>query len=131
MLVMPTSLEQATVSTESRTLIGKLRHGEDDGRHSATHLAVLVTKNPGLPLTTALQSLFKGLRYSTEAIAVGSELEMLKFASRKNFSQLLAAKCFLVATFLAVLLDLLLLGNTLSSQVKSNCEIVIADTYHR
>ena len=85
----------------------------------------------GLPLTTILQSPFKGLRYSTEAIAVGSELEMLKFASRKNFSQLLAAKCFLAATFLAVLLDLLLLGNTLSSQVKSNCEIVIADTYHR
>ena len=128
---MPTSLEQATVSTESPTLIGKLRHGEDDGRQSATHLVGLLTKNPGLPLTTALQSPFKGLRYSTEAIAVGRELEMLKFASRKNFSQLLAAKCFLAATFLAVLLDLLLLGNTLSSQVKSNCEIVIADTYHR
>ena len=127
---MPTSLEQATVSTESRTLIGKLRHGEDDGRHSATHLAVLVTKNPGLPLTTALQSPFKGLRYSTEAIAVGSELEMLKSASRTS-SQLLAAKCSLAATTLAVLLDLLLLGNTLSSQVKSNCEIVIADAYHR
>ena len=79
---MPTSLEQATVSTESPTLIGKLRHGEDDGRHSATHLVVLVTKNPGLPLTTALQSPFKGLRYSTEAIAVGSELEMFRISKK-------------------------------------------------
>ena len=54
------------------------------------------------------------------------ELEMLRFASQTS-SQVLAARCFLAATSLAVLLDLPLMGNTLSSQVKSNCEMIIPD----
>ena len=117
--------KRPTVSTVTSTLMVPCTiHGlMAMPRQSATQKTTL---DPGLPLTTKLWSPFKGLRYSTEAIAVGSELEMLKFASRTS-SQLLAAKCSLAATTLAVLLDLLLLGNTLSSQVKSNCEIVIAD----
>ena len=109
--------------TETQTLIKDLTAFTQSVKH-------VVTQNPGLLLTMAHQSPFKGLRYSTEVIVVGGELEMLRSASQMS-SQLLAAKCFLAATFLAVLLDLLLLGNTLSSQVKSNCEIVIADIYHR
>ena len=122
MLVMPTSLEQATVLTETPILIKDLTAiGQ-----SASHL---VKQNPGLQLTTALQSPFKGLIYSTEVLMEG-ELEMLRSASQTS-SQLLAARCFLAATSLAVLLDLPLMGNTLSSQVKSNCDLIIPDAYPR
>ena len=99
------------------------------------HMAVgqsatqITTLHPGLPLTTVLQSLFKGLIYSTEVLMEG-ELEMLRCASQTS-SQLLAARCFLAATSLAVLLDLPLMGNTLSSQVKSNCDLIIPDAYPR
>ena len=120
--MMPTSSEQPTVLTETQTLIKDLTAiGQ-----SASHLLV---QNPGLLLTMALQSPFKGLKYSTEVL-MGGELEMLRCASQTS-SQLLAARCFLAATSLAVLLDLPLMGNTLSSQVKSNCEMIISDAYPR
>ena len=79
------------------------------------------TLHPGSPLTTAQESLLKGLSYSTEQTAVENELEMSMSAFRTSF-QLLAAKCFLAAPSSAILLDLPLLDNTLSSQVKSCCE---------
>ena len=111
--MMSTSLEQATVSMETQTPIVDLMAVLQSATQTATlHL--------GLPLTTALQSPFKGLRYSTEE-ELGSELEMLTSASQTCF-QLLAAKCFLAAPSSAILLDLPLMDNTLSSQVKSCCE---------
>ena len=119
---MTTGLEQPTVLTELQTLIKDLTAITQ----SVTHV---VTKNHGLQLTMALQSPFRGLKYSTEVLMEG-ELEMLRFASQTS-SQVLAARCFLAATSLAVLLDLPLMGNTLSSQVKSNCEMIITDAYPR
>ena len=86
--------------------------------HSATQGENL---HPGSPLTTAQESLLKGLRYSTEQTAVEIELEMLTFALRMSF-QLLAIRCFLAAPSSANLLDLAQMDNTLSSQVKSCCE---------
>ena len=73
----------------------------------------------GLPLTTALWSPSNELRFSTDVDAVGSGLEMLKSASQTRL-QPLTHRSFLVAPTLAILLDLPLLGSTLSSQVKSN-----------
>ena len=91
---------------------------------SATQIPTL---HPGLPLTMALRSPSTGLRFSTEKIAVGNELEMLMSASRMSFRPL-EARCSLAEPSLAILLDLaLLMGNTSSSQVKLNCEIIIAD----
>ena len=74
------------------------------------------TLHPGLPLTTTLQSPSKGLRYSTD-LSLGGELEMLMSASRMNFRPL-EARCSLAEPSLAILLDLALMGNTSSSQVK-------------
>ena len=68
------------------------------------------TLHPGLPLTMAHQSPLKGSRYSTEE-QVGGEPEMLRFASQTVF-QLPEAGCFLVASYLAALLDLQLMDNT-------------------
>ena len=117
--------KQPTVSTVTSTLMVPCTiHGmmAMPGQ-SATQKTTL---DPGLPLTTALRSPFKGLRYSTDKIAVGHELKMLMFASRMSFRPL-EARCSLAAPFLAILLDLALMGNTSSSQVKLNCEIIIDD----
>jgi len=80
---------------------------------------------PGLPSTTALQSPFRGLRYSTVdpiqpvvfRTDVEKELEMLMSAFPMSF-QLLPARCFLVALSSAILLDLALTANILSYQDK-------------
>ena len=61
---------------------------------------------------------------------MGSEPGILRSASQTSF-QLLEAGCFLVAPSLAVLLGLPPMGNTLPSQVKSYCEILIVDQYPR
>ena len=76
-----------------------------------------LTLHPGLPLTTAPQSPSTGLRSSPDVIAVASELEMLMSASRMSFRPL-QARCFLAEPSLAILLDLALMGNISSSQVK-------------
>ena len=118
MLVMPNSLEQATVSTVRSPLMQYMAVGQ-----SATQIPTL---HPGLPLTTAPQSPSTGLRSSTDKIAVGIELEMSMSASRMSFRPL-QARCSLAEPSLAILLDLALMGNTSSSQVKLNCEIIIDD----
>ena len=65
----------------------------------------------GLPLTTAPRSPSKGSRFSTDADAVEIGLEMSMLAFPTSF-QPLTARFFLVAPFLAIVLDLLLTGNT-------------------
>ena len=100
---MSTKLEQATVLMETLALIFVVAF-----LHSVSQIENVL---PGLPLTTAVQSPLKGLRYSTEVIAVESEPRMLRFGSQTRF-QLLEARCFLEAPSLAVLLDLPQMGNT-------------------
>merc|ERR1719339_186925 len=102
-------MEQPTVLTEKQFQWPHCQTVE-----SATHTMML---HPGSPLTTAQESLLKGLRYSTEMAIMEIELEMLTSAFRMNF-QLLATRCFLAAPSLAILLDLALMDNTLSSQAK-------------
>ena len=106
------SMEQATALTETQSGI----------QDSATQTAMV---HLGLPLTMALQSSFKGLSYSTGQVetygrTMGNGPETLMCASQMSF-QLLAARCFLAEPSSANLLDLALMGNTSSSQVKSNC----------
>ena len=113
-------MEQPTASTDTQTLIMDLMAK----KRSAIQLHG-PKLHPGLPLTTTLQSLFVGLRYSTED-TMGGTPEMLMYASRMSF-QLLAARCFLAELSSAILLDLALMGNTSSSQVKLNYEIIIDD----
>ena len=73
--------------------------------------------HPDLPSTTAVRWLSKGWRSSTEKVAAEIELRMLMYVSQTSF-QLLAVRCSLEVFFLATLLDLALMGNILSSQVK-------------
>ena len=120
---MPTSMKQATVLMETLVVEDRMAN-----IHSVTQTTVreTTTLHPGSPLITAQESLLKGLSYSTEQTAVENELEMSMSAFRTSF-QLLAAKCFLAAPSLAILLDLALMGNTSSSQVKLNYKIIIVD----
>ena len=76
-----------------------------------TCVTLMMSMHPGLPLTTVHKSLFNALNFSFECSAVGSGLEMLMFVFRIIF-QCLAAKCFLEAPCLAILLDLQQTGST-------------------
>ena len=89
------------------------------------HLKILICArqkmklNPGWPSTTAKKSQLKELSFSTDVTAVGIEPEMLTSVFLTSF-QLLAARCFLAATSLAILQDLAMMANTLSYQVFNN-----------
>ena len=119
MLVMPTSLEQPTVLTVRSEMLIMVLMASGQSAIQTTRL------HPGLPLTMALSSLSNGLKYSTGQ-HMDRELEMSMSASRMSFRPL-EARCSLAEPSLAILLDLALMGNTSSSQVKLNCDIIIDD----
>ena len=105
-------------------------------RHRGMMAATCVTHwslnlAPGLPSTTTLQSRSKGLISSTE-IQTETEQKTLMCASQTSF-QLLPTRCSLGVLSLATLLDLALMGNISSSQVRlfNHCQLVIPDQYSR
>merc|ERR1712037_721746 len=100
---MENHMEQATVLTDL--------HFQWPHCHTVESATQTRTLHPGSPLTTAQESLLKGLRFSTEIMALELELEMSASAFRTSF-QLLAIRCFLAAPSLAILLDLPPMDNT-------------------
>ena len=84
----------------------------------------LASGHPGLQLTMALQSQSKGWRSLTEEIVVDGGLTTLTCASQTSFL-LQPTRCSLGALFWATLLDLLLMENISSSQVKCFLMIIV------
>ena len=70
----------------------------------------MMNQCPGLPSIMAQQSTSRGLIFSTDVQTTGRELEIFLSAFRTRFL-LLAARCFLVASFLAIFLVLPQMGN--------------------
>ena len=95
-----------------------IQHPSMEPKMELGQCAILTVKpRHGLLLTLVVLSLSKGLRYSID-LFTEAELEMSSFAFLTSF-QLRGAKCSQEVPCLATLLDLQLMGNILSYQVKS------------
>ena len=97
------SLEQTTVSMERQVLIMDLIA---DTAFATQTMNII----PGLPSTSARQSMSNGSRFSIDSDAVGIGLEVFKSRSQTSFQ--LPARSRFRALSSATLMDLLLMDNT-------------------